>query len=94
MRAALLVLADVDYALSPNEIGYGMRALGYPVPRRVSRQGRAMGSGSMIVSTLKALERRGWIAWASRRDDLSGVAYVITTAGRREIGNKDHDSTL
>lgn len=85
MRAALVALAADGRSLSPNEIGYGMRAAGVDVPKRMSRQGRSMGPGSMIVPVLKALERRRWIAWGSRRDGLTGTAYCITDDGRAAL---------
>jgi len=69
-------------AQSPNAIAQMIEGKGIIVHRPFGRSGKKLGGGSSISFTLQALERRGWIHWASRPDGLSGVAYYITREGR------------
>lgn len=84
MRAALRVLRDGG-SMTPNQIGWSMRRFGVVVPQPLSHNGRVMGPGSMIVPTLRALMKRGWIANTWRQDGRSGTAYIITEAGREAL---------
>lgn len=87
MRALLLSLADVEEyrAMPPNAIAYGMARHGVKVKTPPSHNGRVMGPGSMIVPTLLACERRGWIAHSTREDGLTGSAYYLTQKGRQAL---------
>jgi DNA-binding PadR family transcriptional regulator len=83
--AILRMLYSATEPMIPNEIGQRLKADGHRVPTPHGHSGKRLGEGSAIVPTLRAMERRGWIAWKPRRDGYSGSAYVLTLTGSHEL---------
>ncbi len=76
-----LVKAD-GRSMTGNELG---RACGLDLGQdrgKHSHNGRAMGPAQRVIFALIGLRKRGLVGYGSRRDRLSGAAYVLTGTGR------------
>lgn len=82
MVRCLEVMADGG-SMTGNDIGHAAGA------RRIRRQrgpwSGYQGPAQQVIPCLTALEARGLIRNAERRDGLSGTAYRITDAGRAAL---------
>lgn len=81
--AILDVMARDEHNDHPNAIAHaaGVRH-GYPLRASLGRGGFRPGAGTIVSSMIRSLHRAGLIGFSSRRDGLTGSAYVITKAGR------------
>lgn len=78
---------DGSYGMTGNEIGYAVGYRSGEVKANVSGAAasggcvRSMGAAQRVIPVLVALDRRGLITMAARRDRRSGTAYRLTPAG-------------
>jgi hypothetical protein len=82
MLEVLRALHKSARAMTGNEIA---RACGYDRGQNANRHahdGRAMGPAQRVIFPLIGLRSRGLVGHASRRDGLSGGAFILTDRGR------------
>lgn len=94
------------WGMTGNEIGYAVGFRGGEVKANVSGAAasggcvRSMGAAQKVIPVIVALDRRGLIAFAARRDGRSGTAYRLTPEGikiatelQKEMKVADTDTT-
>ena len=83
----LKTLDKADRPLSPNAIGQrlGFSTGHLPGKSQCNHAGRVMGPAQRVTFALIGLSNRGLVRCGRRPDGLSGTAYEITGAGRKQL---------